>query len=162
MHFGTTITTDIVGLWLWPLAALYVLRIVKGADPRWWLAVGSIVGIALESKYSVLFFAVAMLAALVALPQRRRMFSPWFLGGVLIAAAIALPNFIWQAAHGYPMWTLLHDADEYKNAQLSPLEYVATQLLIVHPLLAPISLVGLVTLLRRSEARFLGARLFRL
>ena len=156
MHFGTTITTDIVGLWLWPLAALYSLRIVKGADPRWWLAVGTIVGIALESKYSVLFFAVAMVGALVALPQRRALVTPWFVGGVLIAAAIALPNFIWQAAHGYPMWTLLHDADEYKNAQLSPLEYVATQILITHPLLAPISLVGLVTLLRRSDARFLG------
>ncbi|HEY6450219.1 MAG TPA: glycosyltransferase family 39 protein [Candidatus Cybelea sp.] len=156
MHFGATITTDIVGLWLWPLAALYSLRIVKGADPRWWLAVGAIFGLALESKYSALFFAVAMVGALVALPQRRALVTPWFVGGVLVAAAIALPNFIWQAAHGYPMWTLLHDADEYKNAQLSPLEYVATQILITHPLLAPISLVGLVTLLRRSDARFLG------
>lgn len=33
MDFGGKITTDTVGLWLWPLAALYVLRIVKGADP---------------------------------------------------------------------------------------------------------------------------------
>ncbi|MBV9233070.1 MAG: glycosyltransferase family 39 protein, partial [Candidatus Eremiobacteraeota bacterium] len=46
MRFGATITTDMVGLWLWPLAALYVLRIVKGADPRWWLAVGAIGGVA--------------------------------------------------------------------------------------------------------------------
>jgi Dolichyl-phosphate-mannose-protein mannosyltransferase len=156
MHFGTTITTDIVGLWLWPLAALYVLRIVKGADPRWWLAVGAIVGVALESKYSVAFFAVAILAGLVVLPQRRALVTPWFLGGVAIAAAIALPNFVWQAAHGYPMWTLLRDAGEYKNAQLSPLKYVVTQVLVVHPLLAPISLVGLITLLRRADARFLG------
>lgn len=156
MHFGTTITTDIVGLWLWPLAALYTLRIVKGADPRWWLVVGALVGIALQSKYSVLFFAVAMLGALTALPQRRVLLTPWFALGLLLAAAIALPNFVWQASHGYPMWTLLHDADEYKNAQLSPLQYVATQVLITHPLLAPVSLIGLITLLRRSDARFLG------
>ena len=78
------------------------------------------------------------------------------LGGVLIAAAIALPNFVWQAAHGYPMWTLLRDADEYKNAQLSPLQYSQRRFLITHPLLAPVSLIGLVTLLRRSDARFLG------
>ena len=156
MHFGTTITTDIVGLWLWPLAALYVLRIVKGADPRLWLAVGAIVGIALESKYSVIFFVAAMLGGLVATSQRRALLTPWFLGGALIAAASALPNFVWQAAHGYPMWTLLRDADEYKNAQLSALQYVGTQFLIIHPLLAPISLIGLVTLLRRPDARFLG------
>ncbi|MBV8067790.1 MAG: glycosyltransferase family 39 protein [Candidatus Eremiobacteraeota bacterium] len=156
MHFGTVITTDIVGLWLWPLAALYVLRIVKGADPRWWLAVGAIVGVALESKYSVAFFGAALIGALLILPQRRVLATPWFLAGAFVAAALALPNFIWQASHGYPMWTLLRDADEYRNVQLSPLQYLATQALIVHPLLAPISFIGLIALLRRSDARFLG------
>ncbi len=156
MHFGTTITTDIVGLWLWPLAALLALRIVKGADPRWWLAVGAIVGVALESKYSVVFFAAALIVGLMLVPQRRALATPWFAAAVVLAAAIALPNFAWQASHGYPIWTLLRDADEFKNAQLSPLQYVATQLMIVHPLLVPVSVVGLVALLRRSDARFLG------
>jgi hypothetical protein len=156
MHFGSTITTDIAGLLLWPLAALYMLRIVKGGDPRWWLAVGAIVGLGVESKYSMLFFASGLLAGLLAGPQRRALLTPWFLAGALLAGAIALPNFVWQASHGYPMWTLLHDADEFKNALLSPAQYLAMQALIVHPLLAPISLVGLIALLRRGDARFLG------
>jgi len=156
MEFGTKVTTDIVGLWLWPLTALYVLRIVKGADPRWWLAVGATMGIAMESKYSAVFFVAAMLAGLAVLPQRRALATPWFALGVLVAAAIALPNFLWQASHGYPMWTLLRDADEYKNVRLPPLQYVASQMLVTHPLLAPVWLIGLVTLLRRSDARFLG------
>ncbi|HYL27070.1 MAG TPA: glycosyltransferase family 39 protein, partial [Candidatus Nitrosotalea sp.] len=63
METGSKVTTDVVGLWLWPLAALYILRLVKGADPRWWLAVGAILGVALESKYSVLFFAAALVSA---------------------------------------------------------------------------------------------------
>jgi hypothetical protein len=156
MHFGTTTTTDMVGLWLWPLAALLVLRIVKGADPRWWLAVGAIMGIGLESKYSIAFFGAALIVGLGLLPQRRVLRTPWFVAGVLVAAAISLPNFVWQASHGYPMWTLLRDANEYKNVQLSPLQYLETQALIVHPLLAAVSLIGLITLLRRSDARFLG------
>lgn len=156
MHFGATTSTDIVGLWLWPLTALYVLRIVKGADPRWWLAVGAIIGIALESKYSMAFFAGALVAALLLLPQRRVLKTPWFFAGMALAAAIALPNFAWQASHGYPMWTLLRDADEYKNVQLSPLAYAATQILITHPLLAPVWLIGLVALLQRAQTRFLG------
>jgi Dolichyl-phosphate-mannose-protein mannosyltransferase len=156
MDFGGKVTTDTVGLWLWPLAALYVLRIVKGADPRWWLAVGAITGIALESKYSVLFFAVAIVAGLLLVPQRRVLATPWFAAGILLASVIVLPNFVWQAVHGYPMWTMLHDADEYKNALLSPVQYVVTQLLVTHPLLAPVWVIGLVTLLRRSDVRFLG------
>jgi hypothetical protein len=162
MDFGTKITTDVVGLWLWPLAALYVLRIVKGADPRWWLAVGAIVGIAIESKYSVVFFVAAVLFGLLLVPQRRALASPWFFGAVILATAIALPNFLWQAVHGYPMWTLLRDAGEYKNLQLPPLQYGITQLLITHPLLAPVWLIGLFTLLRRRDARFLGIAYFAL
>jgi hypothetical protein len=156
MHFGSTITTDIVGLWLWPLAALYVLRIAKGSDPRWWLAVGAIVGISLESKYSVVFFAAALVIGLLATPQRRALRTPWFAAGLFVALAFALPNFVWQASHAYPMWTLLHDANEYKNVQLSAPLYIATQFMILHPLLAPVSFIGLVSLLRRDDARFLG------
>jgi dolichyl-phosphate-mannose-protein mannosyltransferase len=156
METGSKVTTDVVGLWLWPLAALYIFRLVKGADPRWWIAVGAILGIALESKYSVLFFAAALVTALAALPQRRVLATPWFFAGVLLATAIALPNFAWQAVHGYPMWTLLRDADAYKNVQLGPMQYLATQILVTHPLLAPIWIAGLVMLLRRPLTRFLG------
>src|SRR5579871_3894200 len=60
--FGAKVGPDMVGLWLWPLAALYVLRIVKGADPRYWIAAGATIGVAIESKYSVVFFAVALVA----------------------------------------------------------------------------------------------------
>jgi hypothetical protein len=156
MDFGTKLTTDSVGLWLWPLAALYVLRIARGADRRWWLAVGAVLGIALESKYSVVFFAASIVVGLLLTPQRRALFSPWFACGMLVAAAIALPNAVWQAAHALPMWTLLVHADEYKDTQLSPLQYLATQILITHPLLAPIWIAGVVALLRRTDARFLG------
>jgi hypothetical protein len=156
MDFGTKLSTDTVGLWLWPLAALYVLRIVKGADPRWWLAVGTIAGIALESKYTMGFFMAAIVVALLILPTRRSLFTPWALGGALLAILIALPNFLWQATHGYPMWALLRDAGTNLNVVLTPPQYLASQLLITHPLLAPIWLIGLASLLRRAQTRFLG------
>jgi hypothetical protein len=156
MDFGGKLTGDVVGLWLWPLAALYVLRIVKGADQRWWLVVGTIVGICVESKYTVIFFAAGIVFALLALPQRRVLFSRWFVGGVLVAALIALPNFLWQAVHGFPMWTLLRAAAAYKDVPLTPLQFLVTQVLITYPLLAPVWLIGLAALLRRQDARFLG------
>jgi hypothetical protein len=112
--------------------------------------------VAAVSKYSMAFFASALIAALLLVPQRRALKTPWFFAGMVLAAAIALPNFVWQAAHGYPMWTLLRDADEYKNVQLSPQQYAVTQVLITHPLLAPVWIIGLVTLLRRPQVRFLG------
>ena len=145
-----------IGLALWPLAALYVLRLVKGADSRWWLAVGAVVGIALESKYSVLFFALALLAGLALTPQRRALASPWFLAGALLTVAIALPNFIWQAIHGFPMWELLRNGASGKNVVASPGLFLFQQLLLTNLFTAPIWIVGLIWLFTNSTTRFLG------
>ena len=103
-----------------------------------------------------IFFAVGIVVALLLVPQRRALFTPWFLAGCSSPPHSPLPNFVWQAAHGYPMWTLLLDAASIRTTLLTPLQYVATQLLITHPLLAPVWIVGLVALLRRPDARFLG------
>jgi 4-amino-4-deoxy-L-arabinose transferase-like glycosyltransferase len=156
MSFGMKVGPDMVGLWLWPLAALYVLRVVKGGDPRLWLGAGAALGVSLESKYSAVFFAAALIAALALTPQRRVLGSRWFAGGVALAAAIALPNFIWQAVHGFPMWELLHNGQNGKNLVASPQLYLFQQLLLTDLFLSPIWIVGLVWLLRNNTARFLG------
>jgi Dolichyl-phosphate-mannose-protein mannosyltransferase len=154
--FGAKVGPDMVGLWLWPLAALYVLRIVKGADRRWWLAVGATIGAALESKYSVLFFAVALIAGLALTPQRRVLVSRWFAAGIAVAAVIALPNFIWQASHGFPMWELLRNGASGKNLVPSPLLFLFQQLLLTNLFASPIWIVGLIWLFGNARARFLG------
>jgi hypothetical protein len=154
--FGAKVGPDMVGLFLWPLVALYVLRIVKGADPRWWLAVGAVLGIALESKYSVLFFAVALVLGLLLTAQRRALASPWFFAGVAVAALVALPNFLWQALHGFPMWELLRNGATRKNVIAGPALFLFQQLLITNLFTWPIWLIGLIWLLRDRAARFMG------
>lgn len=156
MDFGSKLSTDTVGLLLWPLAALFALRLVRGGNPRWWLGLGATIGLGLETKYTMFFFAASLFFGLIVLPQRRILASPWCVAGALLALLIALPNVVWQADHGFPMWALLHNAEQHKNNVLDPLQYVATQFLITHPLLAPVWLAGLVSLLRRSDTRFLG------
>ncbi|MBV8245034.1 MAG: glycosyltransferase family 39 protein, partial [Candidatus Eremiobacteraeota bacterium] len=95
-NFGMKAGTDEVGLWLWPLIALLVVRIARGADPRLWLAVGASAGICLESKYSVAFFLFALFVGVVATPLRATLASRWFAAGTALAVLIALPNVMWQ------------------------------------------------------------------
>ena len=155
--FGEKVGPDMVGLWLWPLAALYVVRIVKGGSPRLWLAVGVALGISVESKYSVIFFAVALLAGLLLARERRVLGSPWFAAGMAVAVLIGLPNFLWQAAYGFPMWELLRNAQiEHKNVVLTPLQYVFAEIVITNPLLAIVWICGLAWLLVRPAFRFLA------
>ncbi|MBV8116695.1 MAG: glycosyltransferase family 39 protein, partial [Candidatus Eremiobacteraeota bacterium] len=157
MAFGMKVGPDMVGLWTWPLMALYVLRIAKGGDPRWWLAAGAAFGVSLESKYSALFFGVALCAGLLLTPQRRILWSRWCAGGLLLALLIALPNFLWQAHYGFPMLELLRNGQNGKNVVAGPLLYLFQQLLLTNIFLSPIWIVGVVALLARATpARFLG------
>lgn len=156
MSFGMKVSPDMVGLWLWPLAALYVLRIAKGGDPRLWPAAGAAIGFSLESKYSALFFAAALVAGLALTPQRRVLFSRWFVAGAALALAIAVPNFLWQAAHDFPMWELLRNGQHGKNLVVGPGLFLFQQLMLTNLFLSPIWIIGLIALLRDRAARFLG------
>lgn len=154
--FAMKVGPDMVGLWLWPLAALYALRIVKGGDERQWLAAGAAIGFSFESKYSVVYFAIATIVGLLLTPQRRILRSPWFAAGAALAILIALPNVLWQAHYGFPMWELLRNGQLGKNVTLSPIDYVLAELLITNPLLALIWIAGLVWTLLHERTRFLG------
>ena len=156
LSFGMKVGPDMVGLWLWPLTALYVVRIAKGGDPRLWLAAGAAVGVSLESKYSVLFFTVALTAGILLTPQRRMLFSRWCLAGASLAAVIALPNFAWQAVHGYPMLELLRNGQNGKNVIVGPGQYLIQQLLVTNLFLSPVWIIGLIELFRSNTARFLA------
>ncbi len=154
--FGGKVGTDEVGLWTWPLIALLVVRLSKGADPRWWLAAGAAAGVSLESKYSVIFFLAAILAGLLLTPARRILFTRWFALGCAVAVLIALPNFVWQWQHGFPMLELLHNGQNGKNIIASPVLYVVQEIVITMPFLAPVWMIGLVWLVRSAAFRFLA------
>jgi 4-amino-4-deoxy-L-arabinose transferase-like glycosyltransferase len=154
--FGMKVSTDTVGLWLWPLIALELLRLARGADPRRWIVVGLSLGASVLSKYSVLYFAAALTLGLLCTPQRRILRSRWFVAGATIAIALSLPNFVWQATHGFPMLELLQNGQRGKNVVLSPAAYLLAELLITNPLLSLVWLTGLAWLLRNAATRFVG------
>jgi hypothetical protein len=156
LSFGQKVGPDEIGLWAWPLLALLVVRIVKGANPRLWLAAGVVSGIAIQSKYAVLFFLVALFLGLLLTPQRRILASWWFAGGAALMLAIALPNFLWQAHYGFPMWELLRNGQNGKNVIVGPLVYLLQEVLITNLFLFPVWVIGLYWLVRNGTYRFLG------
>ena len=154
--FGVLVYPDMIQVWAWPLISLYVVRLLAGASPRWWLAVGALLGLALESKYVAVFFAAAIVFGIVLTPNRRTLGTPWLLGGALLAAIIALPNFLWQAQHGFPMVELLRNSQQGKNVVLDPPNYLLQQLIITNPVLSVIWLSGLAWMFVRPNLRWLG------
>jgi len=61
---------------------------------------GLVAGLGLLSKYNYGLYLAATVAALLVLPSvRRRVLTPWLGLSVVIAAAIALPHYLWLLEH---------------------------------------------------------------
>ena len=148
MHLLTTTTPDFV---FWTLTLLLILRLLSSADPRWWLPIGVCVGIGAQAKWNIGFLVAALAAGFAATPARRLAANRWFVLAGLAAAAIAAPDVIWQAAHGWPNFAVfraLQDAAGHNRVSYWPAQVIYTGLA-----LAPIWIAGLTWSLRSREAR---------
>ncbi len=102
LSFGHVAVTPAFDLPLWPAIVLCAMRALLRREPRWWLAVGALLGLATWLKLLVALLAVSLLAGLLLIGPRRPLRSPWLWAGALLAAAIAAPNAVYQWANGWP------------------------------------------------------------
>ena len=143
----------------WLSCAWVVVRIVKGASPKLWLAFGVIAGLGLENKHTMFVFGVALVTGLCLSGEARRFRSKWIWMGALVALVLFLPNLIWEARHGWPQIVVVRNAQEFKNNAITPLRFLGEQILFLHPIALPIWLGGLCWLFATEEGRrfrFLG------
>jgi 4-amino-4-deoxy-L-arabinose transferase-like glycosyltransferase len=87
-------------LW-WVAVAWCVARLLESGDARWWLGIGAFIGLGLMTKYTMAFFATALLGAMLLTPNRRFLRSPWFWYGVALTLLIVAPNLWWQYQHHF-------------------------------------------------------------
>ncbi len=127
----------------WTLGALVVAIILRTGDSRLWLLFGAIAGVGLQNKHSMLFFGLGVFVGILLTPERRQLRSRWIWMGGAIAVLLFLPNVLWEVAHGWPTLEFIRNAAEHKNLALSPAAFMLQQILLMHPLTVPISLLGL-------------------
>jgi len=143
----------------WIACAWIAIRVVKGASPRWWLAFGTIAGVGLENKHTMIVFGFAIVAGLLLSGRHDLLRSKWIWVGGLIALALFLPNLVWEARHGWPQIEVVRNAQEYKNVHVGALQFLYEQMLFMQPVALPLWLGGLWWCLRAPEGRefrFLG------
>ena len=148
MHLLTTTTLDFVA---WGVLLYLVLRLLDSSEPRWWLAIGLCTGVAAEAKWTIWFLAASVMAGFAITPQRRLLRSRYLLLGAVIAVALAAPDLIWQAAHGWPnldVFRSLHTAAGHNRATYWQAQVVYTGLA-----LTPVWVAGLIWVLRSDAPR---------
>jgi hypothetical protein len=128
----------------WTGCAFVLLRMIRTGEVRLWIAFGAIGGLGLENKYSMGFFAAALLLGLLLTPQRRLLWTPWLLAGGGVALLIFLPNLLWNIHHHWPFLELMGNIRASgRDIALPPLKYLGQQALIMAPQTLPFWLAGL-------------------
>jgi MFS family permease len=141
--------------YLWGTATTYFLvRMGKSEDPRWWLAIGAMLGLGMETRYTAGFLALGLVGGLLFTPLRRQLLSGWLWAGVALSILIFLPNVIWQARHQFislDFLSHLHARDlrqgRYKDF------YLGQPLICLNIVTAPLAVLGLWFYLIREEGR---------
>ena len=87
-------------LW-WVLLAYFMIRLLKSEDPRWWVAIGAVIGLGMLTKYTMGFLILGIVAGVLLTPVRRHLRSPWLWCGVALSLLVFLPNLLWQFQHHF-------------------------------------------------------------
>jgi hypothetical protein len=148
MHELTTTTPDFV---FWAATLLLVMKLLATQDPRWWVAIGACAGLASEAKWNIAFLLAALAAGFALTGARRLLRSRYLLIGALIAAALAAPDLIWQAAHGWPGLEVFRALQT--EAGHNRLVYWPAQVFYTGVALTPLWVAGAVWSLRSTAAR---------
>jgi len=141
--------------YLWCVLLTFLLvRLLKTEDARWWLAIGAVIGLGLQTKYTMAFFAVSLVGGLLMTPARRYLSSGWLWGGAGVAVLIFLPNLIWQVQHQFISLEFLKHIHARDVAQGRANGFLVQQILFcINPATVPLFVLGLWFYFAREEGK---------
>ncbi|MGH9511593.1 MAG: glycosyltransferase family 39 protein [Terriglobales bacterium] len=131
--------------YLWGVLFTYlVMRLLNSENPRWWVAIGAVIGLGMMTKYTMAFFAVSLVGAVLLTSARRYLLSPWLWAGVAVSLLIFMPNLIWQWKHHFISLEFLRHIHARDVRQGRTKGFVPGQFFVcVNVLLVPLPLMGL-------------------
>ncbi len=142
-------------LWV-VLLAYFTIRLLKTDNPRWWLAIGTVIGLGMMTRYTMGVHVIGLVLAVSLTQTRKHLKSPWLWAGVAIALVLFLPNLIWQFQHNFISFEFqksIHDRDVSIGRADG---YFTDQLLMPNPFILAFWIAGLLYYFRQSKYRMLG------
>jgi len=138
---------------IWTGAYYLLIRIVRTNDGAVWPWIGLLLGLGLFNKIGVLVFGAALAAGLVATKHRRHLadWRLWIAGA--LALLFLLPYVLWNMGHDWPTFEFVENAKRYKIASVSPVGFLAENVLEANPLALPLWVGGLIWLFVARSAR---------
>lgn len=97
---------------------------------KWLYLFGIAAGLGMMSKYSVAFYIISLLIALIFTPWRKLYASKHFYFAALLAFIIFLPNIIWQYYHRFPVIFHMNELQDEQLKFIGYKEFLTGQILM--------------------------------
>ena len=137
----------------WTISFYLLVRIITTENLKLWLWFGLTIGIGFENKISILFLLFGLGIGLILTPNRKHLRNKHFWFGAIIAFLISLPYLIWEIVNKFPTIEFMRNASTFKNAPLSPLEFLKEQVLDMNAVSFILMLCALVYLFFVKEGK---------
>ncbi len=142
---GFIITPDVPLVFFWSLSVWALIWVFEKPSAERWFALGALIGFGFLSKYVMaLFFPMALIW--IIWEEKYKELKKWRMGLVFVScAAISSPVFIWNYRHEFIsfLFQFHHGLNNEGFAWNWPLEYVATQIALLNPIIAVLGIVAL-------------------
>jgi 4-amino-4-deoxy-L-arabinose transferase-like glycosyltransferase len=150
---GHLLSTSTFDLTAWFAIIVLAARLVRTGDPRWWVVIGAVVGLAMWNKYLVVLLAVSLVAGLAA-GRRWDLLAPrWLAAAGAVALVLAAPVLWWQAVYGWPQLEMAASLSQ-RLAGENRVMLLPLQALLVGPILLPLAVAGVRWLVRGDGRDF--------
>lgn len=162
---GNTLTTTSFEPLSWTLAIFACIRIVRRGGATNWATLAIALAFGAYGKYSIALPAIGLAIGLLATPQRRALRDRWGAYALLLTLVLLAPNLAWQAAHGAPIFQVLHGdavhrpafatgiALESVDLARNALAFSLEQLLYTNVFAVPLWLAGIAAPFRLASLR---------
>ncbi len=128
MVFHYLLTMNAFDPLLWMSCAYVTVLAIKYDRPEYWLWFGLLLGIGMENKYDIAYFALAIAFGLLLTPWRKFLASRYMWMGVAVALLVFLPNLVWLVQHHFPFFEWQRETKATKRLiELSELDFLLHQ-----------------------------------
>ena len=138
----------------WVALAYCVARLLGSDDARWWLAIGLVIGLGLQTKYTIGVWVASLGIGVLSTPARHWLGHRYLWLGVGLCVLLFAPNLWWQWQHDFVSLDFLRHIHE-RDVRIGRTDgFIVEQLLVpANPLTIPLWLAGLWFLLFDADGR---------
>jgi hypothetical protein len=120
-------------IFFWTMIAFCILQFIQTQKNVYLYFFGISAGLGMHSKYSVAFFIISILLALLITRNRKIFLNKHLYVASLIGLLIFLPNLLWQFRYHFPVIEHMRELHQFQLQYVSPVGFLTDQLLMNLP-----------------------------